>query len=113
MAKLYADENFNAHAVVELQNLGHDVLTALQAGQANKKTPDDQVLAFAVSLQRAVLTHDTDYPKLHRKNPIHCGIVFCTDDVDFAALAQRIHQALMANPRLDNKLIRVPKPAIP
>jgi hypothetical protein len=39
-----------------LRNLGHDVLTVQEAGNANQRIPDEQVLAFAVSQERAILT---------------------------------------------------------
>jgi Domain of unknown function (DUF5615) len=38
MASLYADEDFPLPVVVDLRNLGHDVLTAHEAGQANQDT---------------------------------------------------------------------------
>jgi hypothetical protein len=49
MSLLYADENFPLAAVVQLRGLGHDVLTAFEAGQANQKIPDPAVLAYAIS----------------------------------------------------------------
>jgi hypothetical protein len=36
VAALYADENFPLEVVEALRRLGHDVLTALEAGQANQ-----------------------------------------------------------------------------
>jgi hypothetical protein len=114
MSLLYADENFPLGAVVCLQGLGHDVLTALDAGQANQKIPDPAVLAYAISLGRAVLTFNRrHFIKLHRTIATHAGIVVCTSDNDLAALAQRIHHAVTAAGALDNKLIRVRKPAKP
>lgn len=114
MADLYADENFHGKVVEELRQLGHDVLTAHQAGQAGQGIPDPDVLAFAVSRRRAVLTHNRrDFIRLHRSTPSHCGIVACTHDDNFVAAAQRIHQAILANTPLDNKLVRVNKPATP
>jgi hypothetical protein len=114
MARLYADENFPFDVVTALRLLGHDALTAQEAGQANQGIPDPAVLAYAIRLGRAVLTHDRrDYIKLHTRTRQHCGIVVCTRDDDIAALAQRIHQALLAESPLDNKLIRVNKPAVP
>jgi Domain of unknown function (DUF5615) len=35
MAELYADEDFPFPVVERLRQLGHDVLTALEAGKAN------------------------------------------------------------------------------
>jgi hypothetical protein len=94
MDALYADENFPRAVVEELRRLGHDVLTALEAGQENQRVPDPDVLAFAITLGRAVLTlNRRHFVRLHRQVPYHCGIVVCTPDADTGALAQRIHQA--------------------
>lgn len=88
MARLYADENFRWRVVQELRRLGHDVLTAHEAGQANQKIPDDQVLAFACHDNRAVLTDNRrDFIGLHRVQPKHCGIIVCTFDPDRVQLA--------------------------
>jgi predicted nuclease of predicted toxin-antitoxin system len=56
MVSLYSNENFPKRVVDELRRLGHDVLTSYEAGLANQKIPDDQVLQFAISQNRAVLT---------------------------------------------------------
>jgi hypothetical protein len=47
MAAIYSNENFPKRVGEELRRLGHDVLTSYEAGQANQKIPDDQVLAYA------------------------------------------------------------------
>jgi hypothetical protein len=47
MAKLYANENFRRKVVEALRELGHDVLTSFEAGNANLSIPDDAVLDFA------------------------------------------------------------------
>jgi hypothetical protein len=114
MSPLYADENFPYAAVVELRTLGHDVLTAYEAGQANQKIPDPAVLAYASGLGRAVLTlNRRHFIKLHRTTANHAGIVVCTDDKDVIALAQRIHQLVTTTGSLGNRLLRVRKPATP
>jgi Domain of unknown function (DUF5615) len=56
MASLYADENFPNPVVAELRRLGHDVLTADEAGPARLSIPDETVLEFATANGRAVLT---------------------------------------------------------
>lgn len=56
MARLYADEQFPYQVVEYLRDLGHDVLTVQEAGNANLKIPDDEVLAFASSNERVILT---------------------------------------------------------
>src|SRR5438876_12380637 len=114
MARLYADENFKLAVVEELRRLGHDVLTAQEAGQAGQKIPDPDVLAYAIALGRAVLTFDWwHYLRLHSRMQPHAGIVICTDDNDVLALAGRIHQALLACPDLNNRLLRIRRPSTP
>jgi hypothetical protein len=56
MAKLYSDEDFSYPVVNELRLLGHDVMTAQEAGQGNLGVADFAVLAFANAQDRAVLT---------------------------------------------------------
>jgi predicted nuclease of predicted toxin-antitoxin system len=56
MARLYADEQFPRVVVELLRDLGHDVLTVQEARNANQGIPDEDVLAFAVTNERAVLT---------------------------------------------------------
>jgi len=108
MANLYADENFNYGAVEHLRSLGHDVLTVQEAGQQGRS--DAEVLAFSTALKRGVLTFNRrHFVRLHKQTPAHTGIIVCTDD-DAIPLADRIHQALMACPVLDNQLIRIVRP---
>ena len=54
MARLYADENFRRSVVDLLRAMGHDVLTAFEAGQANQKISDEEVLQFAHANLRAL-----------------------------------------------------------
>ena len=49
MARFYSNENIALQVVMELRRLGHDVLTSLEAGNANASVPDPEVLAFASS----------------------------------------------------------------
>ena len=56
MASLFADENFPLQVVEALRRLGHDVLTAHDAGQANQRIPDATLLGIATRLGRAMLT---------------------------------------------------------
>ena len=44
MASFYADENFHLEVVEALRRLGHDVVTALEAGQANQAITDESLL---------------------------------------------------------------------
>ncbi|WP_299426548.1 DUF5615 family PIN-like protein [uncultured Meiothermus sp.] len=112
MAHLFADENF-PHPVVEaLRALGHDVLTVLEAGQAEQAVPDAEILAFATSQNRAVLTlNRKHFIRLHYQQPDHAGIVVCTLDIDFGGQAERIQAALAAQGNMRGRLVRVNRPA--
>ena len=56
MARFYSNENFPLRTVMKLRELGHDVLTPSEAGNANRRIADEALLAYAVSGNRAVLT---------------------------------------------------------
>jgi len=108
MADFYANENFPLAAVRFLREMGHDVLTSFEAGTANQQVPDAQVLAFATRSGRAVLTHNRlHFKRLHRQQTDHAGIVLCTEDPDFSALANRIHRSVNQNEPLRGKLVSV------
>jgi predicted nuclease of predicted toxin-antitoxin system len=112
MAWLYADEQYPYPVVEFLRALGHDVLTVQEAGKANQRIPDADVLAFATVEDRAVITQNRkDFFRLHRTQPNHAGIVACTNDRDWEALAEQIHVAITAEESLQGKLIRVVRPS--
>ena len=111
MARLYADEQFPRPVVEYLRNLGHDVLTVQAAGNSGKSDPE--VLAFAIADNRAVLTQNRrDFVKLHRSQPNHAGMIICSDDQNFARLAERTHAAIAIEESLPGKLIRVMRPSL-
>jgi Domain of unknown function (DUF5615) len=113
MASLYADEGFPKIVTELLRQLDHDVLTTQEAGKANQQVPDEQVLAFATSQSRAVLTvNRDDFIRLHRTNANHAGIIVCSEDFDRQRLATRIHEAIMIEASLGGKLIRINRPAV-
>jgi predicted nuclease of predicted toxin-antitoxin system len=112
MARLYADEQFPRAVSEMLRTIGHDVLTVQEAGNANLGIPDEDVLAFAVGDNRAVVTlNRQDFIRLHRVNSEHFGIVVCTNDTDRLRMATRIDEAIAAEESLQGKLIRVVRPA--
>jgi hypothetical protein len=109
--RLLADEDFPLPTVLRLRELGHDVVTAREAGIDNDETPDDQVLIVSTNLERALLTHNRKhFRRLHRTNPQHRGIIICTRDAHFLRLAQRIHDAISGHPELHGELISIVKP---
>jgi predicted nuclease of predicted toxin-antitoxin system len=108
VARFYSDENFPLPVVELLRRLDHDVLTAREAGNANLQIPDEDVLAFAIVNQRAVLTRNRrHFIRLHQLNSEHSGIIVCTEDPNFEGVAMRIHQAVSAESTLNNHLIRI------
>src|SRR5512134_3173603 len=95
MARCYANENFPLSVVEVLRRFGHDVLTTAESGRAGQAIPDADILACAVAEQRTVLTlNRRHFIRLHQTTPEHAGMVVCTYDPDFVALAQRIHAVL-------------------
>jgi hypothetical protein len=114
MAHLYADEDFPYPVVERQRQLGHDVLTALEAGQANQGVDDAGQLAFATNLSRAILTRNRkDFKRLHKLSAHHAGIISITDDTDFDGQANRIDQALVGHATLSNQHVRVNRPNSP
>ncbi len=109
MASLYADEQVPLLVVELLRTLGHDVLTVQEAGNAGMSDPE--VLAFAVSNKRTVLTQNRrDFIRLHIQQPDHAGIIVCTADKNLEKLATRINEAISTEETLRGKLIRVVRP---
>jgi len=95
MSRLYADGQFPKAVSQLLRDMGHDVLTVQEAGNANLDVPDENVLSFAISDERAVITlNRQDFIKLHRANSKHFGIVVCTNDPNRPQMDNRIDQAI-------------------
>jgi len=110
MFRFYANENLTFELVELLRQQGYDVLTSLEAGNANQRIPDDQVLRTATADNRAVLTFNRDdFLRLHRSGVNHSGIIICKDDSDLSGLSQALHDYLMAQEILQNRLLRVLK----
>jgi len=97
-----------------LRELGHDVLTSLDAGRANQMVPDDEVLRFAIEEGRAVVTlNRLDFFRLHRDTAgDHAGIIACTrDDADPVRFAARIDAAIHSVDSIEGQLLRVVRPS--
>lgn len=111
MARLYSNETFPLPAVNELRKLGHDVVTIQETGKAGQAVPDEDVLAFAASENRTLLTLNRKHHiRVHRQEAEHSGMIVCTFDPDFIALADRIHEALESQAQLAKHLIRINRP---
>ncbi|MBY0230200.1 MAG: DUF5615 family PIN-like protein [Gemmataceae bacterium] len=109
MAALFADESYPRPVVLLLRAAGHDVVTAQEEGIAGRDDPD--ILAIAAAAGRIVLTEDWDFVALHKASAPHAGIIHCSRDNDWAALAARIDAAApTAGPGL---LVRARRPHRP
>ena len=77
MSRFYSNENIALPTVEELRRLGHDVLTSMDAGNANASVPDSEVLAFAAHEDRILLSHNRrHFLRLHvSRETDHAGIV--------------------------------------
>ena len=114
MARLYADEDFPFPVVERLRQLGHDVVTTFEAGQANQRIGDAEQLAFATGLGRAILTRNRrHYLRLHRNSAQHAGIVSITDDPDLDGQARRIDAAMAGYSILAGQHVRVNRASRP
>jgi len=88
MARLYANENFPMPVVEELRRLGHNVLTIQEAGKGGQSVSDEEVLSFASTDSRALLTlNRKHFIRLHKASPGHAGIIVCTFDPDYLRYA--------------------------
>lgn len=112
MARFYANENLPEPVVIELRRLGHDIVTMRETGHAGRGVPDAEVLGFAAADGRAIVTlNRRHFVRLHLEQPTHAGIVVCTFDPDFKALARRIHEVAQAKGGLAGRLVRVNRPS--
>ncbi|MGE5341939.1 MAG: DUF5615 family PIN-like protein [Candidatus Omnitrophota bacterium] len=108
MAQLYSNENFPLPVVQRLRQLGHNVLTIQETGKAEQSMPDEAVLLYAISEQRALVTlNRKHFIQLHKEKPYHYGIIVCSFDPDFIGQADRIHESVQSEEPLLGKLIRV------
>ena len=73
--RFHLDEHV-ANAIAEgLRRRGFDVATAAEAGLLSAQ--DEEHLAFAASQRRVMMTHDSDYLRLHQVGIEHAGIAYC------------------------------------
>lgn len=108
MASFYTNENFPVRIAQYLREMGHDVLTSYEAGKANQRIPDDEVLDFAAKAGRIVLTlNRRDFIVMHEKAPDHAGIIVCTQNSNSREQAAQIDSVVQEMEDLRGKLLRV------
>lgn len=109
--RFYSNENFPIAMVNVLRSIGYDVLTSYEAGQANQRIPDDQVLHYATLENRILITENRqDFIDLHRSGIDHCGLIVVKADRDYAGKSKVITSFLEQDDRpLTNRLLRIMK----
>jgi len=108
MASFYTNKNFPVRIAQYLREMGHDVLTSYEAGKANQRIPDDEVLDFAAKAGRIVLTlNRRDFIVMHEKAPDHAGIIVCTQNSNSREQAAQIDSVVQEMEDLRGKLLRV------
>jgi predicted nuclease of predicted toxin-antitoxin system len=109
--QFYSNENFPIVMVHLLRAEGHDVLTSYEAGQANQRIPDDQVLHYATATNRILITENRqDFIDLHRNTTNHPGIIIFKSDRDYAGKIKAMTDFLAEDGQsLENRLIRIKK----
>jgi hypothetical protein len=87
------------------------VLTAHEAGQANRAIPEEAVLEFAVASGRTLLALNRwQFVAWHTRRPSHPGIIVCSQDPDVERQAAAIDAAIRAAPTLAGALFRIDRP---
>src|SRR5262249_38689191 len=73
---------------------------------------DQAVLDLANSDRRAIVTlNPWHLVRLHAERPTDAGIIVCTFELDFIALARRIGEVIRRVGSLDGQLVRVNRPS--
>ena len=63
--RIYLDENVDTLLARRLRDEGYDAISALEAGRAHQRIPDEEQLAYAASEGRAIFSHNIkDYSPL-------------------------------------------------
>lgn len=111
MARFYSNENLPLDLVKALRQLGYDVLTSYEAGQANQSIDDETVLKFAHKRKGVVITlNREDFISLHQQGIKHSGIIICKEDRDYQGQAMEIDKFLLNEAQsLKGRLIRIKK----
>jgi predicted nuclease of predicted toxin-antitoxin system len=104
----WRSENFPVKLVALLREMGHDVLTSREAGNANQRIPDADVLEFAAKSGRILLTlNRRDFIALHQKMPQHASLIVCMQNPNLRQQSEQIDRLIQETGNLAGKLVRV------
>ncbi len=73
--KFHLDEHVSPAIAAGLRRRGIDVTTTREVGLAGADDTDH--IAFALPVDRVIVTHDEDYLLLHAQGVRHAGIAYC------------------------------------
>ncbi|MCY3019069.1 MAG: DUF5615 family PIN-like protein [Planctomycetota bacterium] len=73
--RFHLDESVDPGMAAALQRYGIDVTTSQEAGLLHR--PDGEQWAFAIRHDRVLVTHDADFLRLARRQPLHSGVAYC------------------------------------
>lgn len=91
--RFYLDEDVKRAVALGLQGRGVDVLRTQDAKHSG--VADSEQLKFAHETSRILLTHDSDYAKLHAHGVAHAGILYCHQGK--YSIGQLIHLVCLYN----------------
>lgn len=77
--RFHLDECCDPAIAESLRRRGIDVTTSQEVGLL--RAEDEQQAAYGLAENRVVLTHDTDFLRLHATGAAHAGIAFSHKDV--------------------------------
>lgn len=98
--KFYVDENVPIAVSKGLKRRGMDILTVQEAKLLSKN--DREQLQYAFQQQRVIITHDSDFLILVRKEKIkHQGILFFTRQVGIGEAIEEIERVWLTYPEED------------
>jgi predicted nuclease of predicted toxin-antitoxin system len=73
--RFHLDESVDPGIAAALQRYGIDVTTSQEAGLLHR--PDGEHWAFGKQQDRVLVTHDADFLRLARREPLHSGVAYC------------------------------------
>ena len=110
IARLYFDEDADARLAEALRRCGYDVETTVEAGLL--EASDEEQLAYAVSQQRALVTHNIkDFPGEHARwgeaGGKHLGIIILSGHSTVGIWLRRMENLLnyFSAEELQNQLL--------
>lgn len=84
--KFYTDEHIHPAISNALRKRGVNILTAQEANMLGAS--DEEHLQFATAQGRTILTQDSDFLRLHKKEITHTGIVYAHQRTPMSAIIQ-------------------------